>query len=236
MKITRFKSRSELNSINLSEILRIKLENAGFITDVDIASGKIGLHMKSFVIDTGKLGYNARVSRYRPSKKGYVRTNTPTWEQREQFNHIVNDFFDKYHLSGTIKSGAYLVRHYLTGRVNEWECVDYNGEPAEPDCQYNGMGELVTEMMTEKQAIERFKQMENVKVYSIVHEALDVDYRHDFHTSHVKARSKDEALSIFYRIVAERRLRNDTEHRYTQWKEAMLRDVSEFEVLNPNYE
>jgi hypothetical protein len=126
MKITRLsKNGQKVNSELLNKVqveLFTKFKKAGFITEVDLAKGKIGMHMCSFRIDTNKLGYNAQVSdlTVKTCKTGYKRTATPTWIQREEFNHIVNNVFDKYKLTAKIVSGDYLIRCHESGRVNDW--------------------------------------------------------------------------------------------------------------------
>jgi hypothetical protein len=116
---------------------------------------KIGLHMSSFRIDTTKLGHNARLGRYIKSPKGYKRTDVPTWEQRVEFNDLVNDVFDEYGLVALIKSGCYTVRDKRRGRWNEtdWEnqtpsWMGYHGEVL------NGLGESMARILTEKEARE----------------------------------------------------------------------------------
>lgn len=98
-------------------------ESKGFKTDGDVLNGtsvKIGLRMISFRIITAILGHNGRRDRYTKSPKGYKRTDVPTWSQREDFNHLVNDAFDKFGLVAVIKSGNFTVRT-KEGRVNEWD-------------------------------------------------------------------------------------------------------------------
>lgn len=95
---------------------------AGYITDAHRLTGsaiKIGLHMSSFRVDTAKLGHNARVGRFVKSPKGYKRTDVPTWDQRVEFNDIVNDVFDRYGLVALIKSGSFTVRDKREGRKDE---------------------------------------------------------------------------------------------------------------------
>ncbi len=139
----------------LCEIIVAKAAKAGFITGSHRLTGsaiKIGLHMSSFRIDTAKLGHNARVGRTSAygwhgiqCPKGYKRTNVPTWEQREDFNHLVNDVFDKFGLVATITSGNYTVRT-RSGRVNQWA---YGGDRG------NGWsGDACRDIMTEKEARE----------------------------------------------------------------------------------
>lgn len=150
--------RLSLHSFNKLRLeLQRQFAKAGFETNIYMISScsiKIGLHMKSFTIDPNILGYNAKVGRYVNSPKGYKRTTTPLWEQREDFNHIVNDAFDKFGLQANIKSGYYKVRTVKGGRIDEWACVDFHGNPAEPDVSYNGMGEELDRLMTEKEARE----------------------------------------------------------------------------------
>jgi hypothetical protein len=120
---------SELNT--LCQTIVTKAAKMGFKTGASIISNgsiKIGLHMQSFRIITSKLGHNARVRRYVDSPKGYKRTNVPTWDQREDFNHLINDILDHWKLSANIKSGPYEVRSKADGRVNNWYPIDgYTG-------------------------------------------------------------------------------------------------------------
>jgi len=86
---------------------------------------KIGLHMCSFRINSIIHGYNARIdsSHHQKTIKGYKRTDIPTWEQRESFNHIVNNVFDRYVINATIVSGAFKVRDSREGRIDSWYCT-----------------------------------------------------------------------------------------------------------------
>lgn len=141
----------------LCERLASKLERAGFVTHVEQLNSqaiKIGLHMSSFRVDTKRLGHNARVGWYNgmgqfmgnSSPKGYKRTDVPTWDQRVEFNDIVNDVFDKFELTCTIKSGAYTVRS-RTGRRSEsdWTHEGHNAGYS---------GDASREIMPEKDARE----------------------------------------------------------------------------------
>lgn len=129
MKITKMRTNTnELPStdtlLKLEKMLNSKFKQAGFVTNVTLGESrsnmKIGLHMKSFTIDPNVCGQNADVGMVgRMCKKGYKTTTIPTWSQREQFNHIVNDCFDKLKINAKIVSGEYVVRD-LSGRVNEW--------------------------------------------------------------------------------------------------------------------
>lgn len=153
----RNKDNKTLSSVELKDLCRVIVATAaqyGFITDAEVISGgaiKIALHMSSFRIDTHKLGHNARIGRYVKSPKGYKRTDVPTWEQREGFNHLINDVFDKRKLSARIVSGPYDVRSKSNGRIDEWYPVmGYTGSAS-----YNGFGELIAEVITEKEARQR---------------------------------------------------------------------------------
>lgn len=143
-------SESELET--LCQYIVSKAAKAGFETDASILSGgaiKIGINMRSFQIIPATLGYNARIGRHVSSPKGYKRTLVPTWEQREDFNHLVNDAFDKYKLTANIKSGPYTVRT-REGRVDSWDPISgYIG-----GSDYNGMGDLIGEILPEKEARE----------------------------------------------------------------------------------
>lgn len=143
---------------NLCQTIILRAAAKGFNTEAHTLNGsaiKIGLHMASFRINTAMLGYNGRISRFVSSPKGYKRTNVPTWEQRVEFNDLVNDVFDKYGLLANIKSGCFTVRDKKKGRHNEydWEnqtpsWMGYHGD------MFNGMGELCSRIVTEKEARE----------------------------------------------------------------------------------
>lgn len=129
MKITKLRlNGKKLDGHELTSLmnsLQRSLTKAGFMTDVSIlnsSSIRIGQHMRSFSINVDKLGYNAQINNFTISrtKKGFKRTNVPTWGQREQFNHIINDVLDRFQYTGNIKSGEYIVRDE-TGRVEGWE-------------------------------------------------------------------------------------------------------------------
>lgn len=151
----KYKNGQKANDTTLERLcfaVLAKTTRAGFRTEVKRLTGsaiKIGLHMSSFRVDTSMLGHNARIGRYTKSPKGYKRTDVPTWGQRVEFNNIVNSVFDDLGLCASIKSGQFIVRNKERGAFNEqdWRQVDPNeGE------QYNGMGELHTRIVPEKQA------------------------------------------------------------------------------------
>lgn len=134
---------------------------AGFVTEayvVNSTSIKIGLRMRSFVIDPRKLGYNAKMGIHINSKKGYKRTITPTWEQREAYNHIVNKILNAYDAVANVRSGEYVVRTVENGAVKEWDCLDAWGNPAIPNTVTNGFGEVVDRLMSEREAITTIKK------------------------------------------------------------------------------
>lgn len=134
MRITRLRTNEgkKLNAGQLQE-LRNALDSAiaadHFITYVSIINGSridTGMHMKSFTVNTDILGKNGRVYTYsaRHSVKGYVRTNLPTWEQREQHNHTINGVLDRFEYKANIKSGPYDIRKFNTGAITYWGSHD----------------------------------------------------------------------------------------------------------------
>ena len=114
---------SELEA--LVQTLLAKLEIAGFLTEgsvINSSSIKIGMRMKSFVINVQKLGYNARYNPYGKSKKGYSRTSTPTWDQRVQFNDMVNQVLNDLNISANVTSGPFTIRKGLDNfDESDWE-------------------------------------------------------------------------------------------------------------------
>lgn len=136
MKVTKMKYKNTLPStdvlLKLERMLKDKFKKAGFNTEVTLGDTrhnmKIGLRMKCFTIIPSVCGYNADVGYHgSTTSKGYKKTCLPTWSQREEFNHIVNDCFDACKMSAKIVSGSFDIRT-LDGRVNEWSPMNaYNG-------------------------------------------------------------------------------------------------------------
>lgn len=129
MKLTKIRNQdgSKLHGSDMAALaqhIQHAIERMGFISSVRVENGGINIsnHGNSFVIDVNKLGYNARVNDYtiKACKAGYKRTNTPTWTQREEFNHAVNNVLDAGKYRANIKSGDFIVRSYDAGRVNQW--------------------------------------------------------------------------------------------------------------------
>ena len=110
-----------LNQNNLNELGQLivgVLAERGFKTGYkvdDKGKLKIGLHGKSFVIDTEMHGYNSKLNPFRgkPSK-----TSLPTWEQRVEYNNTINDIMDKLNLNATIKNSVFIIRD-KNGRKDE---------------------------------------------------------------------------------------------------------------------
>jgi hypothetical protein len=113
------------------EMIRENARIQGFVTDANVRKGStihVGIHSRSFRVNTAMLGHNARLGRataggyyfHEKSPKGYKRTDVPTWEQRKSFNHLVNDVLDKLNWSANVVSGNYTVRTRKGGRVNSW--------------------------------------------------------------------------------------------------------------------
>lgn len=120
---------------NLCMELDKQLKLAGFITDVNSYNRttiNLGLHMKSFIVDHNLLGYNARLDHgYRATIKGFTRTSIPTWSQREDYNHIVNNVLDQFDVVCNVKSGEYIVRTRDNGRIDNWSYINPS-----PNCMF----------------------------------------------------------------------------------------------------
>lgn len=129
MKFTKIRNRfnEKLNETSLQvlsiELLK-KLNEAGFITDwhiVNSQSIKLGMHSKSFTVDVKRLGYNARYNPFSRTKLGYTRTSTPTWDQRVQFNDIVNSVLNEFGITCNVKSGPFTIRKGgISLNENDW--------------------------------------------------------------------------------------------------------------------
>lgn len=133
MKVTKIRDLkgnkvNEFLVVDVANYIQSEIDKAGFISHASATgptSMHIGIHMGSFRIDPNMLGYNARLNNnWQKSPKGYKRTSVPTWEQRVEFNHIINNAFDKFKLKARIMSGEYLVRSFETGRKNSWSTLE----------------------------------------------------------------------------------------------------------------
>lgn len=106
---------------------------AGFVSNVrEISKSGVNIAVsgKTFKINPKFHGYNARVGYYdgrgvvvqKASETGYVKTDIPTWEQRVEFNHLINDVLDKHNVSADVRStGNFIVRSRETGAVRDWK-------------------------------------------------------------------------------------------------------------------
>lgn len=123
-------AKPDLNTLmRIVSKLEQRFKQAGFETCVEQVSSTsihIGLNMRTFTIDVAKLGYNADRGQWAGSrcKAGYKRTRTPTWDQRVQFNDIVNEVLNQYSVVCSVRSGEYVVR--TRGRAYSESDWDYN--------------------------------------------------------------------------------------------------------------
>lgn len=113
MKITKIRvkgQKPETNDLNLIvSQLSHKLAKVGFITEVEIVNStciKVGQRMRSFSLDLTKHDRNLQVNPHLNPKL----TNLPTWDQRVQFNNILNEVLNKLKVSANVKSGPYTIR------------------------------------------------------------------------------------------------------------------------------
>jgi hypothetical protein len=138
MKLTRIRCKGKKIHNDLMHVigkhLRVTLKNAGFITEYYVINSSridLKLRMRSFKIDIGKLGYNASYNPHTEYKVGYRRTCTPTWQQRVDYNNIVNEVLDSFNVSCNIVSGCYTIREGL-------ESMDeYDWQDQKPMWQYH---------------------------------------------------------------------------------------------------
>lgn len=144
---------------SVCDVILSRTSKAGFITQAQVINGsciKIGLHMSSFRVNTQQLGHNARIGRYIESPKGYKRTDVPTWDQRVEFNNLVNQIFDDYKLVARITSGPFTVRDRTQGACDEQDWINqapsYMGSDS---ALYNGLGELISLIVSEREAREQ---------------------------------------------------------------------------------
>lgn len=125
MKITRMRIKGQkLGGLRMANVvfeLKRRLNKAGFLTGINVASDsglKIGLHMCSFRIDTTKHDRNLRFNPHLGSRL----TTTPTWDQRVEFNDIINAVLTKFKVSANIKSGPFTIRQGVVAFTeSEWQ-------------------------------------------------------------------------------------------------------------------
>lgn len=113
MKITSMRQRGAIPSTqvlaDVMSTLKRRLSKAGFITGVSLFSRtsiKLGLHMRSFRLDLTIHDRNLRHNPHLPPKL----TDTPTWDQRVEFNDIVNAVLNKFKISANVRSGEFVIR------------------------------------------------------------------------------------------------------------------------------
>lgn len=129
--IRRNKRKLTKSSLNrLARCLQSQVQNEGFVAWSRVVnSSRIDLSNSgcSFTINLNKLPYNARWTKWTIEafkeghlKKPFIRTTTPTWEQRKDYNHLVNILLDRLKITCRVVSGPYEVRCKQWGRVNSW--------------------------------------------------------------------------------------------------------------------
>ena len=107
----------------IAQALEAAFGQAGFNTYVTVANGSalnISQGGRCFSVDTNKLGYNAIVpfcNSYgftidSTGVKGYKRTDIPTWDQRVEFNNILNSVLDRYSVKAEVKAKPFVIRDY----------------------------------------------------------------------------------------------------------------------------
>lgn len=154
----------------LCSLIIHKMDKSGFITDAFCLNGssiKVGLNRSSFRINTKMLGSNARISPFVKSQKGYKRTNVPNWNQRVEFNNILNTIFDSFGIEARIKSGCFTVRDKMKGAFTEddWK----NQTPSWMGHQgalKNGLGQEVCRIVTEIEAREELNSSQLEKEHA----------------------------------------------------------------------
>lgn len=112
MKITKMRTNGQV--LDESMMMKImsdldkRFKKAGYLTnvnEVNSSSIKIGQHMRSFSIDTDMHDRNLQCNPYAQRL-----TNLPYWDQRVEFNDIINDVLNKFKVSANVKSGPYTIR------------------------------------------------------------------------------------------------------------------------------
>lgn len=159
MKITKMRIKGKkLNSDEIQVIvfsLRARLGRAGYVTNVESlteTSIKVGMHMASFRIDTTVHDRNLYHTPHAEPKL----TNLPTWEQRVDFNNIVNAVLNKFKVSANVKSGDYTVRK---GDVSMTE-TDWNAQMPEGQRYAFAQGRFI-EAIDEKSFLEKRRVKRN---------------------------------------------------------------------------
>lgn len=124
MKVTKIKGKNNKRLTPLAMQLLImtlnaRLRKVGYITEVsqlNSQSIRIGLRMRSFSVDLKVHGYNTQHTPY-----GSRRTNLPSWEQRVEYNNIINDVLNKFGISCKVVSGPFTIRDgYTNMSESDW--------------------------------------------------------------------------------------------------------------------
>ena len=124
------------------------------VSALNRTSIKIGEGYSLFRVVVSSRGYNAYVGSHISSPKGYKRTNVPTWDQRVEFNNILNGILDAFNVVCNVKSGPFTVR-VKEGALGEsfWSGqATQNNMGPNGECM-NGMGDIIRVTVTEKEAV-----------------------------------------------------------------------------------
>lgn len=166
MQVTSIRKRGKkLDQFELIE-LAIKIQKAfdraGFRTHVR-AVGLSGIHIsensKCFTIDPNIHARNAKYLRYRTEVGlSWKRTLLPTWQQRVQFNNILNQILDKANITASIRSGIFTIRSVREGAFT----AAYWSMQAGGD--HGDVVELTAEMEAEATRIRKLHRAQQAKI------------------------------------------------------------------------
>lgn len=161
----------------LVKTIESKALRLGFRTfaRVESLSGiHIGHHRDTFSILPEALGHNVRYP-YQPDGLPWKRTRKPTWDQRVQFNNLINDIFDELKLTARIVSGTFIVRTRENGRVSKFyqtsssslQVEKYTDKHAEQEKIYKAI-QRKRNRPTKEQIIEYMKQQDKTLTEMLV--------------------------------------------------------------------
>lgn len=151
MKITKMRIKGQKpGGLKMNDVLvelKHRFDRAGFQTNVGVISDsgiKIGLWMRTFILDTTKHELNLQCNPYQQKL-----TKLPNWDQRVKFNDIVNSVLNKFKVSANVKSGPFIIREGL-------ECMtEYHWQDQKPSWIYqNEQNGYYITSVNEKEFIE----------------------------------------------------------------------------------
>lgn len=159
MKLTRIKKQgqalTEGEMMGLIQTIKTAIKTEGFISEVNKVNSrslKIGLRMRSFIVDTARRGRNLHKNPFMSKL-----TNLPTWDQRVVYNNAINKALDAHNIDCKVVSGPYIIREGTESMTED----DWHDQ--KPDWVYSNESKgYIVESVNEKQYLIEKKEKQKL--------------------------------------------------------------------------